>query len=44
MPLKLQNQTLRKTASEIEEATVKVFDSLNDILYIESKMIKREVK
>ena len=37
---KTANQTLRKTASEIEEATVKVFDNLNDILYVESKMIK----
>ena len=34
---KTQNQLLRKTASEIEEVTVKVFDSLNDILYVESK-------
>ena len=33
---KLDNQILRKTASEIEESTIKVFDSLNDILYVDS--------
>ena len=34
---KMQNKILRQTASDIEDATLKVFDSLNDILYIESK-------
>jgi methyl-accepting chemotaxis protein len=38
---KIENQHLRKTASEIEEGTIKVFDSLNDVLYIESKLNKR---
>ena len=38
---KAENQHLRKTASEIEEGTIKVFDSLNDILYIEAKSNKR---
>ena len=33
----MQNKILRQTASDIEDATLKVFDSLNDILYIESK-------
>jgi hypothetical protein len=33
---KVDNQILRKTASEIEESTIKVFDSLNDILYVDS--------
>ena len=34
---KVENKNLRKIASEIEESTIKVFDSLNDILYVESK-------
>ena len=34
---KMQNKILRQTASDIEDATLKVFDSLNDILYLESK-------
>ena len=34
---KMQNKILRQTASDIEDATLKVFDSLNDILYVESK-------
>ena len=38
---KQQNSILRQTASSIEEATVKVFDSLNDILYIDSSFNKR---
>ena len=38
--IKTANQILRKTASEIEEYTSKVFDSLNDILYVESTLIK----
>ena len=37
---KEKNQILRKIASEIEESTVKVFDSLNDVLYIDSKLNK----
>ena len=32
---------LRKIASEIEESTAKVFDSLNDVLYIDSELNKR---
>jgi len=38
---KEKNKILRKIASEIEESTVKVFDSLNDVLYIDSKLNKR---
>ena len=34
---KMQNKILRQTANDIEDATLKVFDSLNDILYVESK-------
>ena len=34
---KMQNKILRQTASDIEDATLKVFDSLNEILYVESK-------
>ena len=33
----MQNKILRQTASDIEDVTLKVFDSLNDILYVESK-------
>ena len=40
--LKSKNQILRKTASDIEDSTVKVFDSLNDILFIESKKRDKE--
>uniref|UniRef100_UPI0040470EA6 methyl-accepting chemotaxis protein n=1 Tax=Aliarcobacter sp. TaxID=2321116 RepID=UPI0040470EA6 len=40
--LKSKNQVLRKTASDIEDSTVKVFDSLNDILFIESKKRDKE--
>ncbi len=40
---KRQNSILRQTASEIEESTIKIFDSLNDILYIESSSIKDKV-
>ena len=35
----VENKILRQTASDIEEATLKVFDSLNDVLYIESKEV-----
>jgi methyl-accepting chemotaxis protein len=35
--LKAENKVLRETASKIEESTLRVFDSLNDILYIDSK-------
>ena len=38
---KEKNQILRKIASEIEESTAKVFDSLNDVLYIDSELNKR---
>jgi methyl-accepting chemotaxis protein len=38
--LKIENKLLRKTASKIEESTLRVFDSLNEILYVDSK-IKR---
>ena len=34
---KTENTVLRKIASEIEESTTKIFDNLNDILYIENK-------
>jgi hypothetical protein len=34
--LKVENKILRQTACEIEESTIKVFDSLNDILHVES--------
>ena len=34
---KNENTVLRKIASEIEESTTKIFDNLNDILYIENK-------
>jgi methyl-accepting chemotaxis protein len=33
----VENKILRQIASDIEDATLNVFDSLNDILYIESK-------
>ena len=36
--LKIENKVLRKTASQIEESTLRVFDSLNDILYVDSKV------
>ena len=35
--LKIENKVLRKTASHIEESTLSVFDSLNDILHVDSK-------
>jgi methyl-accepting chemotaxis protein len=35
--LKIENKVLRQTASLIEESTLRVFDSLNDILYVDSK-------
>ncbi|QKF72608.1 NIT sensor-containing MCP-domain signal transduction protein [Aliarcobacter faecis] len=38
---KVENQTLRKTANQIEDETIKVFDSLNDILYLESRNKKK---
>ena len=34
---KIENKILRQIASQIEDATMKFFDSLNDILYLESK-------
>ncbi|MDK2083143.1 methyl-accepting chemotaxis protein [Aliarcobacter butzleri] len=34
---KIENKVLRQIASQIEDATMKFFDSLNDILYLESK-------
>ena len=34
---KEKNKILREISAQIEESTVKVFDSLNDILYIDSK-------
>ena len=40
--LKIENKILRQTASQIEESTFRVFDSLNDILYIDSK--NKEIK
>jgi methyl-accepting chemotaxis protein len=36
--LKIENKVLRKIASQIEESTLRVFDSLNDILYVDSKV------
>ncbi|WP_418181011.1 methyl-accepting chemotaxis protein [Aliarcobacter lanthieri] len=38
---KVENQVLRKIASQIEDSTIQVFDSLNDILYLESKINKK---
>ena len=40
--LKIENKILRKTASNIEESTIRVFDSLNEILYVDSK--NKEIK
>ncbi|MFY4844946.1 methyl-accepting chemotaxis protein, partial [Aliarcobacter butzleri] len=34
---KIENKILRQIASQIEDATMKFFDSLNNILYLESK-------
>ncbi|MDN5064679.1 methyl-accepting chemotaxis protein [Aliarcobacter butzleri] len=34
---KIENKILRQIASQIEDATMKFFDSLNDILYLDSK-------
>jgi methyl-accepting chemotaxis protein len=33
----VENKILRQTASDIENATLKVFDSLNEVLYIDSR-------
>ena len=40
---KKQNSILRQTASDIEESTIRVFDSLNGILYVESSSIKDKI-
>src|SRR5574344_1849720 len=34
---KSENKVLKNSANEIEEITIKIFDSLNDILYLDSK-------
>ena len=34
---KSENKVLKNTANQIEEITIKIFDSLNDILYLDSK-------
>ncbi|MGJ0330006.1 methyl-accepting chemotaxis protein [Aliarcobacter cryaerophilus] len=34
---KSENKVLKNTANQIEEITIKIFDSLNDILYLNSK-------
>ena len=33
---KVENKILREISAQIEESTTSVFDSLNDILYVES--------
>ena len=33
--IKTDNEVLREISAQIEDSTVKVFDSLNDILYID---------
>lgn len=38
---RIENQHLRQIANEIENSTVKVFDSLNDILFLESDSNKK---
>ncbi|RBQ30820.1 chemotaxis protein [Arcobacter sp. FW59] len=38
---RVENQVLRKIANQVEENTIKVFDSLNDILYLESRNYKK---
>ncbi len=35
---KVENTVLREISAQIEDTTIKVFDSLNDILYMESKI------
>ena len=37
---KIENKFLKNTANQIEEITIKIFDSLNDILYLNSKKNK----
>ena len=34
---RVENKILRETSAQIEDSTIKVFDSLNDVLYIDSK-------
>ena len=33
---KSENKVLKNTANQIEEITIEIFDSLNDILYLDS--------
>ena len=35
--IKTDNEVLREISAQIEDSTIKVFDSLNDILYVDSK-------
>ncbi len=37
---KRENKVLKNTANQIEEITIKIFDSLNDILYLNSRYNK----
>ncbi len=37
---RVENKILRETSAQIEDSTIKVFDSLNDVLYIDSQKIK----
>ena len=34
---KAENKILREISAQIEDSTIKVFDSLNNILYVDSK-------
>ena len=37
--IKIENKVLREISAQIEDSTIKVFDSLNDILYVDSKRL-----
>jgi methyl-accepting chemotaxis protein len=37
---KVENKILREISAQIEDSTIKVFDSLNDVLYRDSQRIK----
>ncbi len=39
---RVDNKTLKNSASEIEEATTEVFNSLNDILKVNTQLIRRD--